>query len=338
MYLAAGSIPRRGGRKTLSKGVRMRRTALLVLAVSMLSMVGLPLSAPAADTMRLATTPAGTFFWVMGKELSTLWGETGLPTEIVESATDHENLDLLSSRKVDVALVSGPALKKYLGEHPDAPIVTLAAVWPSGVHLILRDKFVKTNSPNDLNGRKIYLGPARSTERETAVFILKALGVATNRYTPEVPDTSLLSVMTDFVKMELDGALIVGPVPVPIVRDIIDGTGDNMRLIPATEDTARAIDTAGLPAFLLTIPKDTYPFQSDDLTIPAVGNYLVARPDLPDGAAGLLVRSIFENVGRIARYFPQGGFLSADEGDAHLIVPLHPGAKGYFDARRGKNR
>jgi TRAP transporter TAXI family solute receptor len=264
--------------------------------------------------------------------------EGGLPAKAVETTGDRENLKLLASREVDLALVSGAALTEYLGAHPDAPFVTVCAVWPSGIHFLLRDRFIKTDTVGDLTKRKLYLGPAGSPERDTVDRIMDALGVVPNRYAPEVSPASLLSVMTDFKNQALDGAVLIGPVPDPMARDIIDNTGRIIRLIGGTTDEARALDAAGLPAFVMIVPGDTYPFQADELSILAVGNYLIARKDLPDETASFIVRSTFENAAAIARHFPQGGILSREQADKHLVLGLHPGAKRYLDETQGLKR
>ncbi len=285
------------------------------------------LGARAARTMNLATGPAGDFFWIMGNELCRIWGDEGLPTEAVETAGDRENMDLVVSGKADVALVSGLALADFLKDNPGAPIVTVASCWKSVVHVMLNRDFVKTGSVSDLEGRKLYLGPKASPDGDAARRILAALGVKPNRYVREISRFELLEIMTDFRQRELDGAVIIGPVVDPMVRDIISGSGDIMRFIRADERDVAALSEAGLPLFLSTIPKESYSYQPDEVEAIAMGTYLVSRRDLPDETARRLSAGIFENANRIAAYFPRGGTLSAEGAAAHLIAPLHPALK-----------
>ncbi len=59
----------------------------------------------------------------------------------------------------------------------------------------------------------------------------------------------------------------------------------------------------------------------------AEGTYLIAGADLPGETARRLSAGIFDNAGRIAAYFPQGGTLSAENATAHPVAPLHPALK-----------
>jgi len=305
----------------------MKRSVIWLLALAVFLTLWSGPGARAAEPMRLATGGAGDFFWVMGKELCRIWSEDGLPASVVETAGDRQNMDLVVSGKADAALVSGFALAGYLAEHPGAPIVTVASCWKSPVHVFLNREFIKTGSLADLTGRRLYLGPEASPDGIAARRILAALGIKPNRYAREISETELLSVMTDFIKRELDGAVIIGPAPDPMVRDIISGAGGIMGLIPAGPDDIAVLSAAGLPVFAATLPKESYSYQSDDIQLIAEGTYLIARTELPNETARLLSSGIFENAGRLAAYFPQGGKLSASDAAAHPVAPMQPALK-----------
>ncbi len=301
----------------------MKRRIALCLSVTVGILVTWSCLAAAAP-LRLATEHAGGFFWIMGKELCRIWDGAGTPAGVVETTGEHQNLELLVSGKADLALVSGFALSDYLAENPGAPVVTVATCWTSAVHVLLNKKFIETGTMRDLDGRHLYLGPETSPAGIAARRILEALGITPNRYVRDIPPSQLLDVMTDFVTRELDGAIVIGPVPDPMVRDIVSDTGGTMRLIPASAADVAALAAAGLPVFLATIPIDSYAYQPDDLTVIAEGTYLVSRPDLPGETANKLRDNIFANAGRLAAYFPRGGTLSAKDAAAHPVAPMHP--------------
>jgi len=302
----------------------MKRRAVRVCMVTAVLTAWCGLYAYAAEPLSLATGKPGDFFWVMGKELCRIWSADGLSAEAVETGGDRENIDLVASGTADIALVSGIALADYLAGHPDAPIVTVASCWKSAVHVMLDREFAVTGSMQDLEKRRLYLGPEADPDGIATRRILAVLGIRPYRYPREIADTELLSVMTDFKDRELEGALIIGPLPDPMVRDIISGTGGTVVFIPATEADVSALTRAGLPLFLWNIPADSYSYQPDPVSVIAQGTYLIARADLPAEAARRLSADIFGNAGRLAAYFPRGGTLSADEAAAHLVAPMHP--------------
>jgi len=263
----------------------------------------------------------------MGKELCRIWSEEGLPAEVVETAGDRENIELVSAGKADIALVSGIALAGFMAEHPGAPIVTIASCWEKPVHVMLKKKLIETGTMRDLEKRKLYLGEKASPDGIAARRILAVLGIEPYRHTRDVAETELLSVMTDFVKQELDGAIVIGPLGDPMVRDIIGGSGGLYGLIPADEAAVSALTGAGLPLFLSTIPAGSYPYLPDPVRVIADGTYLIAGADLPGETARRLKAGIFDNAGRIAAYFPIGGALSSENATAHPVAPLHPAMK-----------
>jgi TRAP transporter TAXI family solute receptor len=305
----------------------MKRSVIWSLILAGLLTVWSAPGVYAAQPLKLATAGAGDFFWIMGKELTRIWNAAGLPSVVVETTGDRENLDLLVSGKADIALVSGFALADYLRERPDAPIVTVATCWKDAVHLLLNKRYIKSGSLGDLNGRKLYLGAETSPDGKTVRDILSALGVKPNRFARETTRGELLSVMSDFKRRELDGAIIIGVAPDPMVSSIIDKTGDVLQLIGVDASAVSTLTGAGLPVFLTDLPAESYSYQSVPIPVIATGTYLVARPDLADDTARGLRDDIFDNTARIAAYFPQGGTLSPDEAAAHLIAPLHPGLK-----------
>jgi TRAP transporter TAXI family solute receptor len=281
----------------------------------------------AAGPLSLATGQPGDFFWVMGKELCRIWSADGLPAEVVETAGDRENIDLVAAGKADIALVSGIALAGFLAEHPGSPIVTVATCWEKPVHVMLNKKLIETGTMRDLEKRKLYLGTEASPDGVAARRMLAVLGIEPYRHTRDVAETELLSVMTDFVKQELDGAIVIGPVGDPMVRDIIGGSGGIFGLIPADEAAVSALAGTGLPLFLSTIPANSYPYHPDPVHVIAEGTYLIAGADLPGETALALSSGIFDNASRIAAYFPVGGTLSSENATAHPVAPLHPALK-----------
>jgi uncharacterized protein len=285
------------------------------------------LGAYAAEPLSLATGQAGGFFWIMGKEVCRLWSAEGLPAKVVETAGDRENIDLVASGGADIAFVSGIALADFLAEHPGAPIVTVASCWKSAVHVMLNKKFVKTGTMRDLEKRKLYLGSASGPDGIAVRRILAALGIKPYRYTREIADTELLSVMIDFINPELDGAIIIGAAGDAMVYDILGGSGGTMVLVPADETAIPALSGAGLPLFVSTMPAGSYPYQPDPIEVIAEGTYLIARTDLAGETALRLSAGIFDNAGRIAAYFPRGGTLLPEEATAHPVAPMHPALK-----------
>ncbi len=310
----------------------MKRPFILILTFAIAISFSTLTFAEGEKTLKIATDEMGEFFWVIGKNIAEVLSNEGIPTDVVVTSGDIENIEMLKSKEVDLAIVSGPVINSYLNEKGMADdIVTVTPIWPFAVHFMIRQDYIESRSITDLNNKNVYLGDEKSWERDAATKILEALGVKTKKMMWEVTELQLMDVMTDFIEKRLDGAVIFGAVPDPIVDSILSRTGHIYKLIPIGEGELKLISGTQIKSFLIRLPSDTYSYQSEEFTTLAVSNFLISRKDLPDDTAYRIVREIYENADAIKGYQRRGGPLFRELYREHLIVPMHPGSEVYFE-------
>ena len=233
----------------------MKRLFILILTFSIAISFSTLALAQGEETLKLATDEMGEFFWAIGKNMADVFSDDGIPTDVVVTHGDIDNIELLASREVDLAIVSGPVINKYLNEVGGAgDIVTVTPIWPGAVHFLIRNDSIESGTITDLNKKTVYLGDENSWERDTAQKILDALGVKTKKMMFEVKRIELIGEMTDFVGKRLDGAVIIGAVPDPIVDDILSKTGHIYKLIPVREGEQEFVSDAQIKSFPLRLP------------------------------------------------------------------------------------
>lgn len=310
----------------------MKRLFILTLIFAItISFVPLTL-AESEKTLKLATDERGEFFWVIGKNMAGVLSDEGIPTDVVVTHGDIDNIEMLVSKEADLAVVSGPVINKYLNEvGAQDDIVIVTPIWPSAVHFMIRHDYMESGSITDLYKKTVYLGEEKSWEREAATKILEALGVKTKKMMSEVTEIELIGVMTDFVGKRLDGAVIIGAVPDPMVDSILSKTGHIYKLIPIGEGELKLISGTQIKSFLINLPSDTYSYQSEEFSTLAVPNFLISRRELSDDTAYRIVREIYKNAETIMGYQRRGGSLPEEDYRDHLIVPLHSGSEVYFE-------
>ena len=196
----------------------------------------------AGDALRIASAGYGDLFWVMGKRLGEILGSDDVPAQNIATSGDEENIELLVSGKADVAFVSGEAIDRFISSGGSVESLrTIARVWPSAVHVLLRGDFVKTNTIADIDKKYIYIGEKGSVHRTVIEKILAAKGIKIKHLMRDINDATLLSIMRNFVERELDGAIIIGPALNQATDDIISKTGGTFQLIPLSEGDLAAI-------------------------------------------------------------------------------------------------
>lgn len=303
-------------------------TASKLAAILLVALALFPAKALfAEESLKLAADERGKLLWVMGTKIATALSDSGIPTEVVITKGEDENLDLLSSSRVDIALVSAPALNGYLKDKGgDGGLTTITALWPRAMHFILLDKFIVTGTTADFHRRRIYLGPEGSRERQIAEDILRSMDINTKRLLMDVDETNVVEIMTDYIVHKLDGAVFIDYVPSSILASILSKTGHYYNLIPAEKE----VPGLGKGFFMAEVPEDVYPYQHKVYTTIGIGTYLVSKKGLSEDTAHKIVETIFNSVEDIEKDFSYGLGLKRENGAENLVIPLHPGAEEYF--------
>jgi TRAP transporter TAXI family solute receptor len=309
----------------------MKRLYAVIGALAILTLLFATPKIYGEETLRLATGERGKYQWIMGKRISELLSRSHTTTGLVVTKGGNESIDMLLSDEVDLAIVSGPELSRYLTEHSGTQhLVTTAPIWPSAVHFLIRSDFIETDTLQDFDRRRIYTGPDGSWEKETAQAILAAAGIRTKRLIKKVSEYELFGVLTDFVAQELDGVVIVNPIPDPTTDTILSETGHNYKLIPMGQQELKIVQNTVGELFLITLPPGTYSYQVDELTTLAVPNFIITTDDFPRDTVNTIVSMIYENAHTIREYHPWDELQIDDGLKSHLLVPLHEGARDFF--------
>ena len=78
------------------------------------------------------------------------------------------------------------------------------------------------------------------------------------------------------------------------------------------------------------IPAKTYKGQENDVPTLSVQAILVANKDMPDDVAYKLTKTLFENIGDVAKAHNKGAEIVLEKATDGITIPLHPGAEKYL--------
>lgn len=279
----------------------------------------------------LGTATPGGGFPLYGEAFAKIINDSaaGLTVEPRNTKGSLENIPLLESGKLDIALVAGEpafeALNGVKGPAADLRIITAMYSTP-GMFAVRGDSTYKTIA--DLKGKPIAFGARGSGLPILASYVLDGMGLDLER---------------DFEAVFLDKA---GDGPVMLRQGKVaavwgGGTGwpgfmtvttEGGRFIaPSADDIARIRAKYGYLADL-SLPANSYPGQTQAIRSVGSWSFVLARPTLDDGVAYRLTRALHRNEEAFAKLLPQAQESTAENTVRAAFRPelLHPGTRKYL--------
>ncbi|MEU9029503.1 TAXI family TRAP transporter solute-binding subunit [Streptomyces sp. NPDC048383] len=285
-----------------------------------------------ARRLRLATGPPGGPYNAFGEALAkaVTTGAPGTRIEPVDTAASVNNLRKLQDGSVDLALAMADAAEDaVLGREPFArpvPVTALARVYVNYTHLLVpRDGPVHT--VEQLAGRPVAAGAAGSGVRVVAGRVLRAAGVGTDLAAARERELGLAASASALREGTVDALFWSGGVPTAALSEL--AREHPVRFLPLDGHVGALRGRHGPVYTAVTLPAGAYGLTEPVGTI-GVGNYLLARADLPDAAVRDVLRVVFDRWRDLLREVTAGARLEPRFAISTGAVPLHPGAVAYY--------
>ena len=244
--------------------------------------------------------------------------------DVFETGGSGENVRLLEAGHVDFATIQA-----------DTPvsenITTLASLYHDAYQLIVNDS-TKIRDFSDLAGHRVAIAPAGSGQNQSVWFVARHDGVG---------ESSLIAL--PMAEEAADFAMVMGKVDAvfrvraPGNRSISELVEDHpMRLVPIRQAEALSLRWPTIAPGI--IPVGSYrgspPLPGSDLPTAVLERILVARSDLDDEPVYSMMRTLFEHHSELVGLDSLAGFIRGIEEDSRISVPLHPGARRYYDREK----
>jgi len=284
-------------------------------------------------TISLGTATPGGGFPLYGDNFAQILNEADATLSIEPRNTkgSYENIPLLESSRLDLALVAGePAYEAFKGiGRPATQLKIFAAMYSSpGMFVVRADSPYKTI--RDLVGQPVAFGAKGSGLPVMSRFMLDGLGLK--------QDEDFKSIYLDHAgdgpAMVLDGrvaALWGAGIGWPGFTALATSPGGARFIAPNAEEIARV---RAKHAFLkaMTVPAGSYPNQNTPIDSLGSWSFVLARADLGDDVAYHLARTLHGAEGALCKKLAQACETTAANTvaaapDAALI---HPGVMKYF--------
>lgn len=285
-----------------------------------------------ARRLRLATGPEGGPYNAFGRALAEAVAAGGGPLEIaaVSTAASVDNLRKLTDGSVDLALAMADVAEGAVtGHEPSsrpAALTALARVYVNHTHLVV-PATGPVRSLADLAGRTVAAGAAGSGVRVVADRVLRAAGPGNGRAPVRERHLGLDASVDALRESSVDALFWSGGVPTPALSALARAVP--LRMLPLDGYVGALRERHGPVYTTVTLPAGVYGLTEPVGTI-GVGNYLLARADVPDGVVRELLRVLFGRWRDLLREVTAGARLEPRFAISTGAVPLHPGAVGYY--------
>lgn len=310
------------------------------VAVVWLAGVSLAISGFAGSQTRSIATgnPSGVYY-PLGGGLASVWSRhiDGFNIKAEVTAGSVTNLVQIAKRESDVGFAQGDAVADAVvgaGRFPEAlPLAILGKMYPNVVHLITL-KNTRIKRVGDLKTRRVSVGPPGSGNAVTAWNILGALGVTENDFI--VRQLNYTETANGLKDGTIDAGFIAGGIGIAAVVEL--AIARDLVLVPFTNDEIAAI-TAAFPAYsAFSVPPGVYRGVDEPVQTPTLWNLLVVNQSMDDELAYALIKAVFDFRSDLESISQVAQFIVPENAATVGSLPLHPGAKRYYDEILGRER
>jgi TRAP transporter TAXI family solute receptor len=231
-----------------------------------------------------------------------------------------QNLDLLDQNQVQLAIIQS--------DSPSKPSTrAVAYLFPEVFHLITRVDSIKTVS--DLRGKRVALMPKGSGSYALFWALSQHYNLTEANFTPVIlpPDQAY----TALRQGKVDALFRVMALGNPSMSQLLKSTSS--RLVPIDQVASLQLSLPYLEA--TQIPKGTYdgaiPIPPDDLPVVGVRAVLVTRTEINSEVIRKITQILFEFRNELVTLYPRAATVRLPESSQNLGLPLHPGAKAYYN-------
>ena len=289
-----------------------------------------PLLMAAKQSSIAAGSPSG-LYYSLGGTLASIYSHNIPNLTVRAEVTDASvaNVIQVAVNESEIGFSQGDVvIDAYYGQGKfDKPldIVVLFAIYPNIVHILTRAS-APINSIHDLKGKVVSVGAPGSGTLVTALKILDTLGIDRNELSIQYLD--YIETANAIRDGNIDAGFIVGGIGTAAIIEL--SLTRPIKMINLTDKEVESIQQR-FPAYTpFTIEAGVYK-EIESVQALSVWNVFVVNKQMPNELAYQLTKTTFEHLKELRQVSVAADYISVDNAQALANIPLHPGAKKYFD-------
>jgi uncharacterized protein len=243
---------------------------------------------------------------------------------VKESAGARQNLEWLDENAAQLAIVQSDTPSR-----PSARAV--AFLFPEVFHLVARPN-AGIQSVDDLRGKRVALMPKDSGSYSLFWRLAQHYQLNEKNLTP-LPMSPQMAYEA-LRQGKVDALFRVMALGNPAMGDLLRQT--KSQLVPIDQVESLRLSQPYLESS--TIPKGTYdgslPIPAESLPVVSVRAMLISRDSIEPEIIQEITRTLFDFRNEMVAIYPRSAAMRLPEAGENLGMPLHPGAKAFYDQDR----
>lgn len=275
----------------------------------------------------------GTYYPLGGGMADLITKNVGVTTTAQSTGASAENMRLIRDKGADIAFTQsdiadyaskGTAMFEHDGKIDS--FQAIGALYNETIQIVVApDSGINTVA--DLKGKRVSVGAPGSGTEMNAQQILEAYGLKFEDL--QLQRLSFADSAKAIQDGQLDAAFQTAGTPTAAITELAATNG--VKIIPIDADKIDAL-IAKYPFYTKeTIPADTYQTVKEEVTTVAVKSMLVVRSDLSEDLVYKVTKTIYENLDKLGH--AKAKEIKLEAALAGVSLPVHPGAKKYFDEK-----
>lgn len=243
---------------------------------------------------------------------------------VLETEGAQQNIELLEQQQAQLAIIQSDT-------PPQSSTRAVAFLFPEVFHLVARaDSGIRTFS--DLKGKRVALMPEGSGSYRLFWALSRHYGLTKSDFTPlpMSPEQAYEALR----QRRVDALSRVMALGNPVLADVLRTS--RARLIAIDQVEALRLSLPYLEA--TQIPKGTYdgslPIPPEDLPVVSVRAVLVSHNQVNHEVIQTITETLFEFRSELVALYPRTATIRLPESGENLGLPLHPGARAFYEQDR----
>lgn len=286
--------------------------------------------------LQLGTGSVGGVYFPLGQELANILTDNidveGFNVSSVETGASVDNLASMARGDLQLGIAQNNTAQQAVageGEFEGSPVDNagfMGQLYPEAVSIITLES-TGIETVEDLQGKRVAIGPPGGATRNAADLILGAYGIEDGDY--QAFEEGFGTAQTKLQDGNLDASIEVVGVPSASISELQATTGE-VRLIPISSDAQQRIsEQSGYRPY--EIPAESYDFLDEPLSsVSAFATMFGSTTQISPDLGYQITKTMFEQADQLT--LAQKQFIALDSAlDGRGDLPLHPGAERYFE-------
>lgn len=301
--------------------------------ISLTALVSGAVQAQKAQFVNVLTGGQSGVYYPLGVALSQLYAQKipGVKATAQVTKASAENMNLLQAGRGELAWALADSVSDAWKGNAEAGFTKkldklrgLSATYNNYIQIVANAE-TGIQSLEDLKGKRISVGAARSGTELNARAIFKAAGLNYDDFSKVeyLPFGESVELMKN---RQLDATLQSAGLGVASIRDL--ATAVKIVVVPVPHEVVEKVGNAAYqPA---VIPANTYAGQTEDLPTAAIPNFLVTHSGVSDELAYEMTKVLYENLDVLQSSHNAAKAIRIENAVNGMPVPIHPGAERYY--------